>query len=432
MLHRLHLQLTFFCTLVTGLILAALSVICLFISESGLKQQNYASFLSNTYTLYQQFEYDSIFSHQRILQLSHSYDVSIRLTDNGTPLFFQQLSEEPELSDLFSQAADTAAAEYGLNIMDGTGLRSLTEHHDFTLRDAKGRTVYASAALIPKSSGYLGAIILHPVTALNARINHQRIFFALVDAVGLFLLFLFSWYFTAKMLQPIENNRRKQTQFIAAASHELRSPLTVMLSCLSAVRNGIAPNPDSYLDTVETEGRRMSCLISDMLLLANADNHTWTMHPCPVELDTLLLQVWESFEPLARSFHLGWDIRLPDDCLPPCVCDGERITQVLSILIDNAFSYTPSGGKIMLSLSYDKASFRICVSDNGPGIPDEQKESVFERFHRLDSSRKDKSHFGLGLSIAKEIMVLHKGSLILEDTPGGGATFRIVLPASCE
>lgn len=432
MLRRLHLQLTFFCTLVTGLILAALSVICLFISESSLKQQNYASFLSNTYTLYQQFEYDSILSHQRILQLSHSYNVSVRLTDNGTPLFFQQLSEDQELSSLFSQAADIAAAEYGLNIMNGTGLRSLTEHHEFTLHDAKGHTVHASAALIPKASGYLGAIVLHPITALNMRINHQRIFFALADAAGLLLLFLFSWYFTARMLQPIEASRMKQTQFIAAASHELRSPLTVMLSCLSAVRNGIVPDPDSYLDTIEAEGRRMSCLISDMLMLANADNHSWTIRPVPVELDTLLLQVWESFEPLARSSNFKWNIRLPDDRLPHCTCDGERITQVLSILIDNAFSYTPSGGTITLSLMYDSSSFGICVSDNGPGIPDGQKEAIFERFHRLDSSRKDKSHFGLGLSIAKEIMTLHKGALLAEDTPGGGATFRMILPASRE
>lgn len=201
----------------------------------------------------------------------------------------------------------------------------------------------------------------------------------------------------------------------------------------------------------------MSRLIADMLQLASADNHTWSIHASEVEMDTLLLQTWENFESLAFARNLHWEISLPDESVPRCTCDAERIRQLLSILIDNAFCYTPAGGHIRLSLSVHapdlhgpgKAAIRrpffhryaglspntagclyIAVSDDGPGVPDEQKSAVFERFHRLDASRKDKSHFGLGLCIAREIAQLHRGQLLLTDTPGGGATFTLVLPQS--
>lgn len=99
--------------------------------------------------------------------------------------------------------------------------------------------------------------------------------------------------------------------------------------------------------------------------------------------------------------------------------------QVLSILLDNAVSYTPPGGAISLSLKLEPDKVLLGVSDNGDGISDEEKEAVFDRFYRCDKSHKDKSHFGLGLCIAHEIVRMHKGKLWIEDTPGGGATFIV-------
>ena len=460
MFRRLHTQLTLFCTLITGLILILMVCVCLVISETGLRQQSRASFSSNLLSFYQELEKDSTLSFERLSQAEHNYGVVLQFTDQGVPLFYQRFSKDEDLSLLFDKARETASAQYGIDPDTGLGLQNRLLHVEFAVKSGsptgfwnlRRPSAWASAALIPKSSGLLGIIVLQPLTALFARIWRQRLFFGAAGLFGLALLLLFSWRFTARILAPIEENRRKQTRFVAAASHELRSPLTVMLSCVSAVRNGLAPDPGTYLETVEAEGMRMSRLISDMLTLANADNHSWNIRPAPVELDTLLLQTWESFETLARLRGLSWEIRLPDEPLPPCLCDRERIVQVLEILIDNAFSYIPKGCRIRLSLDYAAQEkqpdgvfcarrqksgrqtgsvFRICVSDNGPGIPDAQKEQVFERFHRLDNSRKDKSHFGLGLSIAKEIISLHKGTLTLEDAPGGGAAFWILLPGDC-
>ena len=148
----------------------------------------------------------------------------------------------------------------------------------------------------------------------------------------------------------------------------------------------------------------------------------------PCELDTLLLETYEKYEPLLREKGISMNVELPDESLSPCRCDGGRISQVLGILLDNGASYVPAGGKIRSGVEEKEKYFRIYVEDNGPGISDENKEAVFQRFYRADSSRKDKQHFGLGLCIAKEIVTLHHGSIRIEDTKGGGTTFVVRLP----
>lgn len=433
MFRKLHLQLTALCITITGLILAVLSIICLFISESGIRRQEDDSFSTNLNALYQNLEQQISLSHSWIRQMEHSYQFSIRIFDNGVPLFFQSLGKDEIPEDLWDTLEDKALADYSLNLQSSSLLGVLARHEEFTIWDEAEQPYMASAALVPRSGGFIGAAVLHPLTAMNQRILYQRLSFALADLAALVMLGIFYWFFTARMLHPLQENRKKQMQFVASASHELRSPLTVILSNVAAVKSGILPNDHQFLNTIYSEGNRMSRLISDMLQLASADNHTWSIQSSKVEIDTLLLQTWENYESMASARKLHWEISLPDESVPRCVCDAERIRQLLSILIDNAFCYTPPGGHVRLSLSDMSAGssgkyLHIAVSDDGPGVPDDQKNAVFERFHRLDTSRKDKSHFGLGLCIAQEIALLHKGRLLLSDTPGGGATFTLMLP----
>ena len=329
---------------------------------------------------------------------------------------------------LFGQIADIAAQKYHIYPTARECGSRLSRHAEFSITEQTQPSSYAGAAVIPRKTGQLGILIWHPLTQIQSRIVRQRWFFLLADLISLSLLFLFFQYFITRMLQPLMENREKQMQFIAAASHELRSPITVILSNLTACRSGLIPNDDSFLALLDTEGTRIARLVNDMLQLANADSHSWSMHPAEVELDTLLLEVFESFESQAMAHQLHWEIRLPSEAIPPCLCDEERIRQLLAILIDNAFSYTPPGGSIRLTLDVSDTRFRLSVCDNGPGIPDAQKAQIFERFYRADTSRKNKSHFGLGLSIASEIAALHHGRLYAKDTPGGGATFTFELP----
>lgn len=185
---------------------------------------------------------------------------------------------------------------------------------------------------------------------------------------------------------------------------------------------------------MEKESARMARLIEDMLTLASADSHSFSIRKETAELDTLLLDSFEAFESMARQQGILLRIQLPEDPLPACVCDGQRIAQVIAILLNNALSYhrkadSPSDERwVCLSLNHADGWFLLTVADNGPGIPDGEKKRIFERFYRTDPSRGKKEHFGLGLCIAKEITDAHGGYLQVKDTAGGGSTFLLKLP----
>ena len=173
----------------------------------------------------------------------------------------------------------------------------------------------------------------------------------------------------------------------------------------------------------------MSRLIGDLLLLASADANTWTVQLESLELDTLLLDVYEAHAPVYRTIGCTLRLDLPEDALPRVRGDAERLKQVLGILLDNALAYgvTDKQRTVELTAIAQRQRAVICVADHGTGLDSAQKARVFDRFFRGDASRGSKEHFGLGLSIARELVALQKGTLELLDTPGGGCTFRITL-----
>lgn len=428
MFKKLHLQMTFFCTLITSLILVGLSFACLSISERGTAKNSFVVFQNNINSLLAYLENQTTISHHWILQLESGSHFCTFLYDNGTPLSFNSLNHAPDLEDIREQAIETARKEQGIDLNSRYTGDLLAKHAEFSMDGRDGREYYISAALLPRKGGILSVVTLYCLDTTKAALLYQRLLFVIADAAAIFLLAAFSWFFTGRMIRPLREGRKRQMQFIASASHELRSPLTVMLTSLSAMQIAKKEDADAFACTIQSEGERMSRLIDDMLSLAGADSGTWSIHPSAIELDTLLLQTYEKFEALALQKGLSLSVELPDDGRFTCICDGERIAQVLSILVDNALSYTPAGGKILLSLSCEGSHHFLRVADNGPGIHGEARAQIFERFYRADKSHKDKDHFGLGLCIANEIVKLHKGKLYLEDTPGGGATFVVSLP----
>ncbi len=267
---------------------------------------------------------------------------------------------------------------------------------------------------------------------MEKQIFQQRIRFLFIDLAAVLLFALFSWFFTGILLRPIQESHQRQTHFIAAASHELRTPLAVILSSAECFKNVDSAQQDSFLNTIRQEGLRMSRLIEDMLTLTESDIHRFSIQKNPVELDTLLLNTCEAFEVLAKEHSLSLSLALPDTPLPMCICDPDRIRQVISILLHNAVSYTQAQGKIRVSLTHKRASgkanFFLSVSDNGIGISDEDKKKIFDRFFRAEKSRSAKGHFGLGLSIAFEIVHAHHGNITVADSKEGGSVFTVCLP----
>ena len=172
----------------------------------------------------------------------------------------------------------------------------------------------------------------------------------------------------------------------------------------------------------------MSRLISDMLTLASSDSKAWVLQKEPVELDMLLLEVYETQLLLAKEQNISLTLSLYEQELPTLKLDRDRIAQVLSILLDNARHYTPANGRIELELTVHRNRVQIRISDTGPGIPNEEKDRVFERFYSSERSRSHRGHFGLGLSIAFEIIRKHNGKIWVEDATIGGAEFVIEIP----
>lgn len=425
MFKKLHLHFTFFCSIVTSLILIAMTFICLYIMESDAYRQSFLSFRTNIGTMLSYLNGQSIISHQWLLEMENSYDLRIKIEDNGNDLYYNLLNYDSETYELFSLAEEYAASSFGITSSSLSTNSIVMENVEFDMRNTAN--CYGAVALIPKATGTLAVTVIHPLAQEQAQILRQRLIFGGTAACAVLLLTLFSWFFTRHMLKPVEESRKKQTQFIAAASHELRTPLTVILSSLSAMEGAPESKQKQFASHIKEEGQHMNRLISDMLVLANADNSNWSIAPAPVEPDTLLLNIYEKYQPSAELKKLRWNIQLPDAPVPTFNWDKERIGQVLGILVDNAIAYTPEQGEITLSLTYTKTSIEYRISDNGPGVPDDKKTAIFQRFYRIDESHHDKTHFGLGLCIAEEIIRMHKGKIWIEDTPGGGATFVVKL-----
>ena len=427
MFKKLHRQMTLFCTLIVSLLLITLTLFCLLISERSLKTHAEISFLRELNTVIAHLQNQDTVSLPWRMRLQADSGFFLCLYDNGTPLYSQRLNPDETLDTLAAQARTYAEETCGISLAS-TAFRSLPAHEEFLLSDASG-DYYTSVGVIPKGGGTLGFIVLSPQTELAAQLRIQRLLFIVLDAFALLFLFLFIRFFVGKMLIPLAENHRKQLEFVSAASHELRTPLSVILSGTDALEKAQTPSEQQhFLALIRTEGGRMQRLISDLLFLARSGSGTFEVSPRPCPPDILLLDAYEAFELPAHEKKQSISLTLPEGTLPPINCDPERIAQVLAILLDNAISYTPEGGRILLSLKRRGTSVCFIVTDSGPGIPDAQKKRIFDRFYRADGSHSDREHFGLGLCIAHEIVAAHRGKLWVTDAPDGGARFYVSLP----
>lgn len=429
MFKKLHMQMTLFCTLITGMIMISMSAINIVSSNSSLQENAYISFQNDVASMVASLENQSVISYEWLSRVENNGRYLISISNNGYPLLYDQLNRTEEKAQLLKKASELVYSEYAFEPSSLSQKDVLTSQVSYILHENGKEQFYVAAIYIPKGNHSLDIFVVYSLKSLHQQIFQQRILFLILNLLGLLLLFIFFWFFTRKMIAPLKKSREQQVQFIASASHELRTPLTIILSSLSAMDKAGEDHIQRFKNIIASEGARMSRLVDDLLILAKADNSKFEMRFGPVELDTLLLNAVEKFEPLAGQKHIHIAILLPDETLPPFTGDYDRLEQVLSILLDNAVSYTPEGGRIQLSLLNQQTKFEIKITDTGPGIPTESKDKIWEPFSRLDKSHTDRKHFGLGLSIAKEIVKNHKGKIWVEDAASDtGAVFVITLP----
>jgi heavy metal sensor kinase len=226
-------------------------------------------------------------------------------------------------------------------------------------------------------------------------------------------------------LERLENLFTMQRRFLADVSHELRTPLTVIKGNVGLMRH-VGADAES-LEGIDTEVDRLTRLVGDLLLLAQAESGRVPFDMMPLELDTVLLEVFQQMRVLA-----GDRLHLVLDEIDQIQINGDRdrIKQVLLNLVGNAVQYTPNGGTVTLRLRKEDTRACFTVSDTGAGIPEEDLPHIFERFYRGEKSRTRSkgSGFGLGLSIAYWIVRNHNGVLEVQSQVGKGTTFTVWLP----
>jgi len=227
-------------------------------------------------------------------------------------------------------------------------------------------------------------------------------------------------------LGRLEHLFASQQRFLADVSHELRTPLTVIKGNVDLMRK-IGSADEESLIGIEEEADRLTRLVGDLLLETQAESGKLPLYFAPVELDTLLLEVFKEMHFLT---HDRIQLKLTEIDQVLVNGDRDRLKQVLINLVSNAINYTPPGGEVYLSLGIVGDNARLIVRDTGPGIPNEDVPHIFERFYRAEKSRSRSKvgGFGLGLSIAYWIVTNHGGRIEVNSAEGKGTTFCIWLP----
>lgn len=427
-LRRLRLRLTLLSSALAGTVLVALALLSLSLFETQLRQNGETAFRSNMSAVTTKLRSDRILTGEWLAQTEAADRLILSISDGGSPLSFPGSWTSDTDRALLIAEAQEKALKLGVDVSaPPLSILDVTLSPLFDLQGAQGERYLAAVALVPAHGSWQGVTLLRDMSAYDRQRTVVRTLVAGLILAGLAALAALCWLFAGYALRPIVEDQRRQAQFIAAASHELRSPLSVIRTSLSAL--GVEPAQDARLrDNMDRECARMARLIGDLLTLAQGDAGTWEVRREPVDLDTLLLETTEDFYSIARQKGQILTLSVPEEALPTVTGDGQRLRQILTVLLDNACSYTPQGGQISLSAQTGQGQVLLRVADTGPGIPPQDWERVFDRFYRADPSRSDRSHFGLGLPIARELTFLHGGELSIERSDDRGTVFLLRLP----
>jgi len=227
-------------------------------------------------------------------------------------------------------------------------------------------------------------------------------------------------------LERLERLFEVQRRFLADVSHELRTPLTAIRGNLDLLRRLSVPDKES-MEAIDSEVKRMTRLVNDLLILAQAESGRLPIAHDVVELDTLLLDVYKEGKMLALD---KVELRIGREDQARVVGDRDRLKQVMLNILSNAIQYTPKGGQVDIGLACVGEWARLTVTDTGRGIPTDDLPHVFERFYRSDMSRQRSKGggAGLGLSIAYWITRSHGGNIEVASEPDQGTTFSVWLP----
>ena len=260
--------------------------------------------------------------------------------------------------------------------------------------------------------GHNSLTIIYNKMAKNKLLNLLKtsgIIFVILEAVIIFA----SIKITSWIIKPVIETFNKQKQFIADASHELKTPIAVIMANAEALEK--EPTETKWLNNIKTETERMNELISDLLDLAKLESSSQRATYAEENLSKIIEKTVLTFESLIYENKLKFNYDIQSDIT--LKCNSTQIKQLVAILLDNAIEYANENGEISLQLEKQKNDVILKVSNTGKEIPKEIQEKIFERFYRADEARtRSKNKYGLGLAIAKNIVTNHNGKITVQST----------------
>ena len=421
--------------LLIGSLMSIFSIVfCLMVHENmkAKKNSELAYFNRMTTTLVLQLEHES--DYQTCLNLyEERRDMYFQLSsDTGRSLYQSEyLGDNTDIIDTFLTTLLGTEGDFTLSPSSLKDNYYSRQSGAYTIEALNGKKYYCVNCLVVTDYGSI-----YTVTAIKEKSSFATLlkpksgyYFCIWCGVLVSIVCL-SRILIRKAVKPTEKAMQSQKDFIAAVSHECKTPLAAILSSAEMIES--VPNiPDTvkeHVRVIDAEVSRMSRLIRDLLLLSSIDAGNWSFHMDEVNVDTLLINLYTKFERICRKKDIQLQLNIPDECCPPLYSDADRLDQIISIFLDNAVSYSPPESEISLNASVRKNELIFTIIDHGIGISEKEKPFIFDRFYQSDKSRTQREHFGLGLSIANDLVHKLEGKIKLFDTPGGGCTFKIFLP----
>lgn len=234
-------------------------------------------------------------------------------------------------------------------------------------------------------------------------------------------------------ITPLKQIEQTRADFVANVSHELRTPLSIIKGYAETLAGGGADAGEvrKFAAVIEKHADRLAALVEDLLTISGLESGRIAIERQRMHLAALVLRVLDELAPKARARSVTLTSTVPESTT--IFADAGRMQQVLVNLVENAINYGREGGAVTVAAVPDERETVVSVCDNGPGIPPEARERVFERFYRLDKARsRERGGTGLGLSIVKHIALAHGGRVWVTEAPGGGACFCVAIPESNE
>lgn len=397
MLTKLKLRFTVAAILISALILSIVMAAIIFVSSLEV-------WLGIKRTV--EYSLDQVrFTNNQILGIEDSECMIILYANDQYYTARSELYTEEEQRDLINEMLRPHQENHF--IFDG---------HDyvFGIREQDNVLIYA----VYDATGELGAV------------NHIWKIVLIAYVIVLVVVAIVASRLSNMVLKPVNDALQKQKDLIANASHELKTPITIIETDLTLARNGIEETSESHkwLNGIETQTKRMNSLVKEMLELSRLESNL-TMNVDKVAFSDLIESMTLELE--AGCFEKA--ITLNSDIASGVIVysDEEKLRRLISILLNNAYKYTPDGGSITVKMENKKSQVIVSVSNTGEGISPEKLPHIFERFYKVDESHTGESNsFGLGLAIAKSLIDSLGGWIQCESVVNDYTTFKFMVPAN--